>query len=75
MKTQEQRDRETVVIARAMFGFAGVAFIGIVLFHLASEMTAGMDGSFDIVVRAVVGVVVAGLAGAPLRYLYRRRRP
>ena len=75
MKTQEQRDRETVVITRAMVGFAVVTFVAIVLFQLTSAVTAGLDDSSDMLVQVIVGVVVAGLACAPLTYLYRHRRP
>ncbi len=75
MKTQEQRDQETVVITSAMIGFAVVAFVAIVLFQLTSEVTARLDDSFGLLVRVIVGVVVAGLGGAPLSYLYRHRRP
>ena len=75
MKSQEQREGDAVVIVIALLGLAAVAVLGVVSFELVSSLTRLVDHPVGNVLWLPFWVLVACAAVAPLRYLYRHRRP
>jgi hypothetical protein len=75
VRTQQQRDDQTVVITIALLGLAVVTVVGILIFGLVARVTSHVDGVLDAALWGLAGILIAGLAGRPLGYLYRHRRP
>ncbi len=72
MKSQERRDGDAVVITTAMLWLAAVTVI-VLLLHAGIAHVIGLDdGNLS---TALFVALLACAVAAPVRYLYRNRRP